>query len=392
MKAFCFFHRFGPYHVARLAAAGERGEVVGVELAAETAVYAWDKVEAAGFRRLTLCPDTDGVSKRELARLLTAALDRERPGVVFVPGWGGSAQVAALRWCLATATPAVVMSESSAADGPAHPVKRWVKRQIAGRFGAALVGGTWHAEYAVSLGLPADKVFVGYDVVDNAHFAAGAAAARSDPDARNRLGLPRRYVLASNRFLAKKNLPVMLDGFARYRAAHPDGWHLVLLGDGESRPELEKQVNELGLTGRVHLPGFKQYAELPAYYGLADAFVHTATVEPWGLVVNEALAAGLPAVVSDRCGCSPDLVTNGANGFTFPPDQPGRLAELLGQLWADPAARHRMGEAAERVAAEWAPARFADGFWKAAAAAEPRRGHPVGRVVLAAAQRALPAF
>ncbi len=73
------------------------------------------------------------------------------------------------------------------------------------------------------------------------------------------------------------------------------------------------------------LPGFKPYDELPVYYALANAFVHASTSEQWGLVVNEAIATGLPVIVSNRCGCAPELV-NG-NGFTFDPTNEDELTD-----------------------------------------------------------------
>src|SRR5206468_501416 len=100
--------------------------------------------------------------------------------------------------------------------------------------------------------------------------------------------------------------------YARYRmAAGPGAWSLVVLGDGVLRGDLEQLRTELNLGDHVLFPGFKQYDELPAYYGLATAFIHASMVEPWGLVVNEAMAAGLPVLVSARCGCAWDLVEEG---------------------------------------------------------------------------------
>ena len=217
--------------------------------------------------------------------------------------------------------------------------------------------------------MPADRVFLGYDAVDNAHFDRGADAARSDPDTRRRLGLPDQYFLASSRFVGKKNLPALLDAFAAHRRQAGTGWDLVLLGDGPLRGVIEGEIARHGLGGAVHLPGFRQYHELPAYYGLAGAFVLASTVEQWGLVVNEAMAAGLPVLVSDRCGCAADLVRDGVSGYAFPPGSPSRLAGLLTRLAADPVGRERLGQGARRVIADWSPERFAAGFWAAAEAA-----------------------
>ncbi len=85
---------------------------------------------------------------------------------------------------------------------------------------------------------------------------------------------------------------------------NPEMWDLVLLGDGPLKPTLLKLISSLGLESCVHLPGFKQYDELPVYLGLAETFIHASTTEQWGLVVNEAMASGLPVLVSNRCGCA----------------------------------------------------------------------------------------
>ena len=114
------------------------------------------------------------------------------------------------------------------------------------------------------------------------------------------------------------------------------------------------------------LAGFRQYDELPAWYGLASAFVHASTTEQWGLVVNEAMASGLPVLVSNRCGCAPDLVEDGVNGFTFDPYDVEALAGLMQRVAAmTDERRAAMGRAGQRIIAEWGPERFAEGLMQA---------------------------
>ena len=114
---------------------------------------------------------------------------------------------------------------------------------------------------------------------------------------RAQLHLPENYFLASARFVEKKNLLGLVRAYGQYRQiAPPEGsrksWGLVLLGDGEFGPQIRRLVADLSLEDSVRLPGFKQYPELPAYYGLAGAFVHASVTEQWGLVVNEAMGFG----------------------------------------------------------------------------------------------------
>jgi glycosyltransferase involved in cell wall biosynthesis len=221
-----------------------------------------------------------------------------------------------------------------------------------------------------SLGVPADRIFMGYDVVDNDHFRTGAERARSNESSeRARLSLPDRFVLASGRFIPKKDFSTLLIAFALYREqalreSH-SAWDLVILGDGEERESLEKMRAELDLGDHVHLPGFRGYEDLPSYYGLADVFIHPSQREQWGLVVNEAMATGLPVLVSDRCGCAEDLVMDGKTGYTFSPGDANLIAEQLKALWSDDALRMRLGRNAARRIAAFSPDAFARGLEKA---------------------------
>jgi glycosyltransferase involved in cell wall biosynthesis len=364
------FHRIGPYHFARLAAVGASCGLTAVEFSSFDNTYAWSSVDGApNFRRLTLFEgDVDCRSRIELQSSVHASLAATDPDAVAIPGWSHPGALAALLWCVRNGRPAVLMSESAMHDEIRRRAREAVKRRIVRLFGSALVGGAPHREYACALGLPAPAVVAGYDVVDNAHFARGASQARaSEQRLRRCVGLPARFFLASARFVARKNLLFLLDAYADYRRrAGADAWRLVLLGDGPLRAQVESRIAGLGLTGEVLLPGFRQYHELPVFYGLAGAFVHASATEPWGLVVNEAMAAGLPVLVSERCGCAPDLVREGVNGLTFDPCDVAELAGLMERVAAmTDGQRAAMGEAGRRIVADWGPERFANGLMRA---------------------------
>jgi len=327
------FHRFGPYHYARLNAAGTDQEIVGIELSAHTAEYAWEQVEEARtFRKMTIFSEADSrrAPASQVRRRLGKALDQEQPDVVAVPGWSDTGALAGLQWCARTGVPAVVMSESTVFDSERIPWKEEVKARIVQMCAAGLAGGKPQADYLTTLQLPRNRIFCGYDVVDNEYFARSAEEVRKRARVmRNQLGLPERYFLACSRFIPKKNIAGLLQAYATYRNSSTDPWKLVLLGDGPLRPEILQLRKALQLDQYVVFPGFKQYGELPAYYALANAFVHASSVEQWGLVVNEAMACGLPVLVSNRCGCAPDLVEQGRNGFTFDPNNATALARFM---------------------------------------------------------------
>jgi hypothetical protein len=369
------FERIGPYHFARLSALGRQTRTRAVELFGMDATYAWDKVTGeGGFERETLFENPDAaLGDPELINgRVSDALDRSAPALVAIPGWAGTAAFAALSWCLRTGTPAVVMSASTAVDEPRRWWKESLKGQVVRLFSAGLGGGTPHLEYLAALGIPRERLFPGYDVVDNEHFARGADAARADAHAtRTRLGLPENYFVASNRFVEKKNLPRLLSAYAAYRrAAGRSAWKLVLLGGGPLERQVRAQRDTLGLSEDVLMPGFKQYGDLPAYYGLAGAFVHASTAEQWGLVVNEAMASGLPVLVSDHCGCATDLVDNLRNGFTFDPTNVEALAALFLRISTGELDLAAMGHASREMIARWSPQTFATNLCRAGRAAQ----------------------
>jgi glycosyltransferase involved in cell wall biosynthesis len=390
MRIAVLFDSFGPYHIARLVAASRKCEILGVEVARRSRDYPWVPTNGAiGFRREVLVEHgtSDEADRRVLSARLDEVLSSFNPSVFAIPGWSNPTSCMALRWCIRRGVPAVLMSESQLIDEPRQPLKEWIKRQSLRAFAAALVGGRSHREYAIQLGMSADEIFLGYDAIENEHFARHSAAARENADeVRRELRLPSAFFLASSRFIPKKNLPFLLRCFARYRqecAGTP--WDLVLLGDGPLRAEIESLVASLGLTSSICLPGFKQYGELPAYYGLAGAFVHVSTTEQWGLVVNEAMASGLPVVVSNRCGCAAELVGHCENGFQIDPSDETALSQFMEKIAGDAELRTAMGHASSNRIREWGPDRFASGLQAAATfawRAGPRRRRYLNSLIL----------
>ena len=393
------FHHIGPYHHARLNAAAERLPVTGIEWSAK-GYDAWGAAEApARYHKISLFSEAadEYPASRRRREAFCWALEQANPDVVAVNGWNNFGSLAAARCCMEQGVPMVVMSESARGDEPRTLWKEIIKRRIVDLYAAALVGGQRHVEYLVELGMPRERIFTGYDVVDNAYFEQRALEIRNanPPQAdetRKKHALPENYFLASARFIEKKNLPILIRAYAEYRqrssafANQPSRkatagqeatadrevsgenapWDLVLLGDGPMRDTLNTQLSTLKLHAHVHLPGFKPYDELPVYYGLARAFVHASTTEQWGLVVNEAVASELPVIVSNRCGCVPELVQD--NGFTFDPANESELTERLLQMASLSAdERRRLGEASYRIAANFAPDRFGEGLEQAAA-------------------------
>ncbi len=359
--------RLGPYHLAQLAALGRAAQARGVRLtvieaARREAIYADIREETTheGFERLTLFPDAtfEELPPKALHSAVRRALDRLRPDAVAVNSYSLPDALATLEWARRNRRVAVGMTDTKADDGPRRRWREAIKGRIVGQFDAMLVSGTASTDYVRGLGF-AGPLGTGCDVVDNDVFARGADAARADAED------VAPHFVAVSRFIGVKNLPRLLDGLARYRdratASGRTPWPLVLVGDGPTRADLVAHAAALGLGDLVRFAGFAQIDALPALYGHAAAFVHPATKDTWGLVVNEAMAAGLPVLVSRAAGCAADLVGEGVTGWTFDPNDTDAIADALARIAELPAAdRRAMGEAARRAIAAWTPERFAE--------------------------------
>ena len=228
--------------------------------------------------------------------------------------------------------------------------KRVVLRVLDRLFDRFLAVGTLTREYLAHFGIRDSKVGSFPYLVDVPRLRVGAA----DRGAlRGRLGIPlqARVVLAVAKMNAREapwDLVHALEG-----AWRDDVW-LVMVGDGEELPAIREAVARIGVR-RAVFAGYIPYADLPGYYAMSDVFVHAAADEPWGVSVQEAMAFGLPVVVSSRVGAGHDLVVAGGNGFVYPLGDAVALRECLLRALALDAAAVRLEN--ERILAQWSYAR-----------------------------------
>ncbi len=188
-----------------------------------------------------------------------------------------------------------------------------------------------------ALGIKENKLlFVPY-AIDNNRFRKMHTAI-SKNDARKSLNLPpeKKIILYSGKYIYKKRPLDLLKAF--HQMADNSNALLLMIGDGECRPEMETYINENKLGNSVVLTGFINQSQIPLYYQSADIFVMCSGLgETWGLSVNEAMNFGLPVIVSDTCGSAYDLVENNINGAVFETGNIQQLAALLQQYIQKPA-------------------------------------------------------
>ncbi len=376
MHIVILFINIGSYHAARLRAAysvcQQKGwNFTAVQVTDNTLEHPWGNLEQEiTFPLKTLLSkDYTSSNLEQAATVLPAFLNNLQPSIVVIPGWGFPVSRAALSWCKRHQVPAIVMSETKWDDEKRHWWKEKLKFWLCiSKFDAALVGGKLHRDYLIKLGFPRDRIFFGYDAVDNDYFAQQAQAARLAPaSARERQPqIPTKpYFIVVTRLLKRKNVYRLVEAFAAYRQqiGSEQAWDLVICGTGEEESAIRNLILEKQLHDCVHLTGFISYQAIGNWYGLANAFIHPALQEPWGLVLNEACAAGLPILCSHTVGAGYELVQDGKNGLLFDPDSIQDITHALltiHKLNADE--RMKMGQLSQKNVDNFSPQIFADGL------------------------------
>lgn len=366
LRVAILFSNYGPYHFARVNAFHtlytESGiQCVAIELARIDADYAWKAaVEQSDCPFLTVIQDQplQSVKISQLIPAVWNALFNSNPDVVAIAGYSQPGMLAALSWSRWHRKPAILLSASKEDDALRGGLKEQVKRLLVNQYQAALVGGQPQKRYLLKLGMPDKRVFTGYNVVGNDKFHPNRLRSLPNP-------IKAPFFLSINRFIEKKNLPNLITAYAAYAHQTPAPWDLVLCGDGELRSQIEQQIQALGLGDRIHLPGFLQQSELMPYFAHANCFIHASYQEQWGLVVNEAMAAGLPVLVSNRCGCYEDLIIEGVNGWGFDPSSVEQMQQLMSKMSADEKHAKTMGNAALNHIQNFSPSYFAQGLYQA---------------------------
>jgi glycosyltransferase involved in cell wall biosynthesis len=403
--------QYGPYHFARMSALRKLAgpaKVHAVEMANQTSVYAWSRPPGVD-ELITLCPDSvfENLSFWKVFLRARRTFKKLALDVCILPGYAPRQSLAALLAAKSLRIRTVMMNESHAGTSRAQGLGTIAKRRLMALFDSALVGGNPQKRYAASFGFSREKIFTGYDAVDNDYFATRAEEIRARAsETRAQFDLPENYFLSLGRFVAKKNLATLIRAYRLFLKTNPGSrTHLVMVGSGEDDDTLRKLCRELRLpvhdktnSGRpnaepktfsaenspaVHFYGFRQIEDNPVFYALADAFVLPSWWEEWGLVVNEAMASGLPVVVSETAGCAENLLLPGRlaaplhwsenmraclaqlagrirqNGFVFNPRSAQSLANAFGLLESAPELRRRMGQCSRVIIEKFSCDNFA---------------------------------
>jgi glycosyltransferase involved in cell wall biosynthesis len=329
---------------------------------------AWDTPLLEGYCSEFLKPlrDTGGVSlttpiSRGIYRRLRHSDGTPAFDALWVHGYASVNSLQAILAANVLGIPVLLRAESWLADRARSPWRLAVKslflRLLGSGVAAVLPIGTMNSDYwSYYFGSSVPQFLMPY-AVDNEYFsqlAEAAAPREQELRAELRLAPERPVILFASKLQERKHAGHLLEAYRSLIAnrAPQDRPYLVIVGDGEQRAALEARTQELGLD-EVRFAGFRNQSELPRFFQLADVFVLPSRHEPWGLIVNEAMAAGCPVIVSTDVGCHTDLVTDGLEGCVFPVGDIVALTDALRRVFSSPTSAALMGQFARKRINAW---------------------------------------
>jgi glycosyltransferase involved in cell wall biosynthesis len=302
---------------------------------------------------------------------IAAVLAADRPDVLVVYGWHLKTYLQAAKAAHARGIPVMARTDSHL-DTPRSLVTRAIKTFIhpifLRRFDMFLASGSRSAHYLRHYRVPESRIRIVPYCVDTAAFAAAAARGRTD---RKRLRAQygaaddEKIVLFVGKLVGLKGIPLLMAASSRlFAAGH--AVRLLVVGSGPLAGELAAMAKNTKLP--VTFVGFVNQTHMPAIYAAADLLVLPSNSETWGLVVNEAFACGVPAVVSNRVGCAPDMIVEGLTGSVVPVGDVDALAAAIARWIGQPDmadTRHALAD----VTGRYSPEASAEAFAVAADAA-----------------------
>ena len=354
------WENFGPTHADRCEAvaarfAGKRA-VIGIELAGRSHTYDWQPEARAGFAKRTLFPATtiDGVGwLNRAARTVRACLAARD---IFFCHYEHKATFLSALVLRAAGRRVYVMNDSKFDDKPRVFWRERAKRVLNLPYLGGIAAGARSKDYMRRLGVPAGRIFGFYDNISVARIRRLAKA----PTAPEGAPFETRHFTIVARLVPKKNLLTAIASFALYCKAVPSPRPLIIVGSGPMEAEIRARIAELGLQERVRLTGFLESEGVCEILSRTLALLMPSTEEQFGIAALEAIAMGVPVIVSENCGVRDCFVRDGVNGFVVEASDAARIASLLALMGSDEARWRAMAASCADFANDGDAARFAE--------------------------------
>ena len=302
-------------------------ELFVIEIAGKGSPYAFaESSNTSDMYWTCLFPEEEleNISPAVAKKRVLLELDKIKPDAVLAGAFAFPSGAAAIDWSKKNNKSVIIFDDAKKENVPRSFIVNLIKRVFYYNIDAILCPSPdWNNTFNY-WGFKNEAIFYGMDIVDNAFW-------KETQEEQLTIELPKRFFLCIGRQIPCKNFQMVIQAYQN--VAHYTDYHLVFIGNGEDRSSLESLVND-AFRSRIHFFSFQNQKTLRQIYHKASFFILSSISETWGLVVNEAMASGLPIIVSKQCGCASTLIQDSANGFVFDANNQSELESILVKVFS----------------------------------------------------------
>lgn len=333
-----------------------------IEIAGEGSPYSFEKSKAINIdNRHILFPEKkiEELDSRIIEKKLLQKLDELKPDAVIAGAIAFYSGAIATNWAVKKNKKLIIFDDAKLENVKRNFIIDWIKKNIYKNVNAIFCPAPdWNKTFEY-FGFKQQQIFYGVNVVNNDFWS-------EDISSFNEIELPEKFILSVGRMIPQKNFFYLIAAYKEYISKTDNPLALVIVGDGPEKNKIDEFIKKEGLDSVYSFP-FQSQERLRTFYYKASYFVLASKyIETWGLVVNEAMAAGLPVILSNKVGCSTTLIEEGKNGYLFSPTDQNELTDILIKLHSFTDHQlQEMGKYSQKVIENWDINRFNSGLYDA---------------------------
>lgn len=335
-----------------------------IEIAGSGSPYAFagkNSIDVKDWHILFPSDKIEDLNTNLIKKYLFRELDLLKPEIIIAGAIAFPSGALSTAWCKINKKKIIIFDDAKITDLARSSFVNYVKQQVYNCVDAVLYPSKYWDETGYFWQFTKEQIFYGVNVVDN-HFWSQKEESALENDRKNP-----PYILSIGRLIPKKNFLFLIDAYLsvkdNYEGVIPELW---IIGEGEEQEILEQYIKSNKISD-IRIFPFMSQSDLKQVYRHADGFILASkSDETWGLVINEAMACGLPVIVSNKCGAAQTLVRDGDNGFLFDPFNKGSLVKvLMSFLSLSSESKAQMGHRSMDIIANWDLNRFIRGCYDA---------------------------
>ncbi len=325
-----------------------------VEIAGKGSPYAFAKHNSNNYcKNWSILFEDDDIKSLKSSKIkekVNRKLDSIQPDVVIAGAIAFYSGALSVAWTKRHGKKVILFDDARIEDVPRNKMINYVKKKIYSAVDAVIYPSQDWLQTAEYWGFNKQQLFVGVDVVNNDFWKEKEGKYKKE-----------KKLLFVGRLIPRKNIILLIKLFDQI--SDKKGTKLVIIGDGEQKEEV---MNTISHTSDIEYFAFMQQDELKVMYAKSSALIIPSTYDTWGLVINEAMASGLPVWASDKCRAAKILIKDRVNGFIFDPLNENSIKQALFEfINTDMEVLRQMGKESEQIISHWNLSLLAEEVYKA---------------------------